>query len=238
MVARLKSLPRRLKAIAAFFGANRTGAIRASWVRAKSLSRRALGSRATARRLRRLGSSGCCRPTRLWNHQSETIPGRGGNPFSDGRRLMLIGVVQSLQRSTRFRDDAARVHSEMEAGRADGASDRARAFHRPLPAVRSPDARRGRPRRRSFHLREGRAKTGGGEGWADVWKKGFFAWEYKKKKRDLGKAIEQLTRYAAALENPPLHVACDTHLLPHRNRMDQRSPERSTNSSSTSSPTL
>ena len=46
-----------------------------------------------------------------------------------------------------------------------------------------------------------------------MWKKGFFAWEYKKKKHDLGKALEQLTRYAAALDNPPLHVACDTHLF-------------------------
>jgi hypothetical protein len=60
---------------------------------------------------------------------------------------------------------------------------------------------------------KGAPKTGGGEGWAEVWKKGFFAWEYKKKKRDLGKALEQLTHYAAALESPPLHVACDTHLF-------------------------
>jgi hypothetical protein len=64
-----------------------------------------------------------------------------------------------------------------------------------------------------FTFEKGAPKTGGGEGWADVWKKGFFAWEYKKKKRDLGKALEQLTRYAAALENPPLHVACDTHIF-------------------------
>lgn len=64
-----------------------------------------------------------------------------------------------------------------------------------------------------FAFEKGASKTGGGEGWADVWKEGFFAWEYKKKKRDLGKALEQLTRYAAALENPPLHVACDTHLF-------------------------
>jgi hypothetical protein len=54
-----------------------------------------------------------------------------------------------------------------------------------------------------FTFEKGAPKTGGGEGWADVWKKGSFAWEYKKKKRDLGKALEQLTRYAAALENPP-----------------------------------
>ena len=64
-----------------------------------------------------------------------------------------------------------------------------------------------------FTFEKGAPKTGGGEGWADVWKKGFFAWEYKKKKRDLGKAPEQLTRYAAALENPPLHVVCDTHIF-------------------------
>ncbi len=64
-----------------------------------------------------------------------------------------------------------------------------------------------------FTFEKGAPKTGGGEGWADVWKKGFFAWEYKKKKRDLSKALEQLTRYAAALESPPLHVACDTHIF-------------------------
>jgi type II restriction/modification system DNA methylase subunit YeeA len=64
-----------------------------------------------------------------------------------------------------------------------------------------------------FTFEKGVSKTGGGEGFADVWKKGFFAWEYKKKKRDLDKALEQLTRYAAALENPPLHVACDTHIF-------------------------
>jgi hypothetical protein len=43
--------------------------------------------------------------------------------------------------------------------------------------------------------------------------KGYFAWEYKKKKRDLDKAMEQLTHYAAGLENPPIHVACDTHIF-------------------------
>ena len=61
-----------------------------------------------------------------------------------------------------------------------------------------------------FTFEKGAAKTGGGEGFADVWKKGFFAWEYKKKKRNLDDALAQLVRYAAALENPPLQVACDT----------------------------
>jgi type II restriction/modification system DNA methylase subunit YeeA len=61
-----------------------------------------------------------------------------------------------------------------------------------------------------FCFEKGVTKTGGGEGFADVWKRGFFAWEYKKKKRDLNAALDQLVRYAAALENPPLQVACDT----------------------------
>jgi type II restriction/modification system DNA methylase subunit YeeA len=61
-----------------------------------------------------------------------------------------------------------------------------------------------------FTFEKGGTKTGGGEGFADVWKKNFFAWEYKKKKRDLNAAMAQLVRYAAALENPPLQVVCDT----------------------------
>jgi hypothetical protein len=61
-----------------------------------------------------------------------------------------------------------------------------------------------------FTFEKGVTKTGGGEGFADVWKKDFFAWEYKKKKRNLDDALSQLVRYAAALENPPLQVACDT----------------------------
>jgi hypothetical protein len=61
-----------------------------------------------------------------------------------------------------------------------------------------------------FTFEKGVIKTGGGDGFADVWKKGFFAWEYKKKKRNLDDALGQLVRYAAALENPPLQVACDT----------------------------
>jgi type II restriction/modification system DNA methylase subunit YeeA len=61
-----------------------------------------------------------------------------------------------------------------------------------------------------FTFEKGVTKTGGGEGFADVWKRNHFAWEYKKKKRDLNVALDQLVRYAAALENPPLQVACDT----------------------------
>jgi type II restriction/modification system DNA methylase subunit YeeA len=61
-----------------------------------------------------------------------------------------------------------------------------------------------------FTFEKGVAKSGGGDGFADVWKRDFFAWEYKKRKRNLDDALGQLARYALALENPPLHIACDT----------------------------
>src|ERR1017187_3874741 len=44
------------------------------------------------------------------------------------------------------------------------------------------------------------SKTGGGEGYADVWKRGWFAWEYKSKDGDLRAAYKQLNEYHEALE--------------------------------------
>jgi hypothetical protein len=49
----------------------------------------------------------------------------------------------------------------------------------------------------------------GERGFADVWKKSCFAWEYKGKKKNLDEAYKQLLRYREALANPPLLVVCD-----------------------------
>ena len=46
-------------------------------------------------------------------------------------------------------------------------------------------------------------------GFADVWKKGCFAWEYKGKKKNLDAAYKQLLQYRESLLNPPLLVVCD-----------------------------
>ncbi|MGA2241472.1 MAG: DNA methyltransferase [Verrucomicrobiota bacterium] len=46
-------------------------------------------------------------------------------------------------------------------------------------------------------------------GFADVWKKGCFAWEYKGRKKNLDEAYRQLLRYRESLLNPPLLVVCD-----------------------------
>lgn len=61
----------------------------------------------------------------------------------------------------------------------------------------------------SYCFERGAKKSSGGDGWADVWKRGYFAWENKKPGRDLAKALKQLADYAPNLENPPLRVVCD-----------------------------
>ena len=61
----------------------------------------------------------------------------------------------------------------------------------------------------NYCFERGAKKTSGGNGWADVWKRGYFGWENKKPESDLNAALKQLTDYAAHLENPPLLVVCD-----------------------------
>ena len=65
------------------------------------------------------------------------------------------------------------------------------------------------PKGEWFAFEKGATKTTGGEGWADVWRKGCFAWEYKGPRKDLDKAFVQLLQYSVALENPPLLIVSD-----------------------------
>ena len=65
------------------------------------------------------------------------------------------------------------------------------------------------PSGESYCFEKGARKDSGGEGWADVWKRHHFAWEYKGKRKDLDAAFEQLRQYALALENPPLLIVSD-----------------------------
>ena len=60
-----------------------------------------------------------------------------------------------------------------------------------------------------YCFERGARKDGGGDGWADVWKRHCFAWEYKGKHADLDAAFNQLRQYALALENPPLLIVSD-----------------------------
>jgi hypothetical protein len=84
-------------------------------------------------------------------------------------------------------------------------------FGHPTPAQADPTGE-------SFCFEKDAAKHGGGDGFADVWKKGFFGWEYKGKHKDLTAAYDQLLLYRDALANPPLLVACDLdRIIVHTN---------------------
>ena len=67
------------------------------------------------------------------------------------------------------------------------------------------------PKGDHYCFERGAYKDTGGEGWADVWKRHCFAWEYKGKHADLDAAFNQLRQYALALENPPLLIVSDMH---------------------------
>ena len=60
-----------------------------------------------------------------------------------------------------------------------------------------------------YCFERGARKDSGGDGWADVWKRHHFAWEYKSQHADLDAAFNQLRQYALALENPPLIIVSD-----------------------------
>ena len=70
----------------------------------------------------------------------------------------------------------------------------------------------------TFCFERGVSKHGGGDGFADVWKRGFFGWEYKGKHKDLNAAYNQLLLYRDALQSPPLLVLCDLdRIIVHTN---------------------
>lgn len=64
-----------------------------------------------------------------------------------------------------------------------------------------------------FCFEKGATKAGGGEGWADVWRRGCFAWEYKSPGKDLEAAFKQLQLYTPALAYPPLLIVSDIQVI-------------------------
>ncbi len=84
--------------------------------------------------------------------------------------------------------------------------DLCRLVNHPTPVEEDPSGER-------YCFEKGALKSSGTPGFADVWKKGHFAFEYKKKKKSLGEALKQLSQFAWNLENPPLNVVCDTNAI-------------------------
>lgn len=61
----------------------------------------------------------------------------------------------------------------------------------------------------NYCFERGLRKTGEGQGYADVWMRKHFAWEYKAPGKSLEGALKQLMMYALPLESPPLLVVSD-----------------------------
>ena len=80
--------------------------------------------------------------------------------------------------------------------------DLCRMLGHPTPAEADPTGQ-------TFCFEKGAEKHGGGDGFADVWKKDFFGLEYKGKHKDLDNAYNQLLLYRDALASPPILVVCD-----------------------------
>ena len=80
--------------------------------------------------------------------------------------------------------------------------DLCRLLREPTPAEADPTGEH-------YCFERGARKDTGGDGWADVWKRHCFAWEYKGRRADLDAAFNQLRQYALALENPPLLIVSD-----------------------------
>jgi len=67
-------------------------------------------------------------------------------------------------------------------------------------------------------------KAQGGDGYADVWKRDFFAWEYKGHRANLRAAYAQLLDYKDDLGNPPLLVVSDLDTIEIRTNYTGLSP--------------
>ena len=80
--------------------------------------------------------------------------------------------------------------------------DLCRLLGEPTPAEADPTGEH-------YCFERGARKDSGSDGWADVWKRHCFAWEYKGRHANLDAAFNQLRQYALALENPPLLIVSD-----------------------------
>ena len=80
--------------------------------------------------------------------------------------------------------------------------DLCRLLGEPTPAEADPSGEH-------YCFERGAQKDSGAGGWADVWKLGHFAWEYKGRHANLDAAFNQLRQYVLALKNPPLLIVSD-----------------------------
>ena len=73
------------------------------------------------------------------------------------------------------------------------------AFHGRSHGLGEPTPTEADPEGIDYAFEKGANRATGGRGWADVWKRGRFAFEYKKRHANLGTALKQFLDYARAL---------------------------------------
>ncbi len=123
-------------------------------------------------------------------------PGENGSKLSSHLKPMSALTVPEFvarwQRSTLSERSAAQSHF----------IDLCEVLGQPRPAEVDQEGN-------NYTFEKGVSKVSGGDGFADVWMRGSFAWEYKGKHKDLSAAYQQLLQYREDLDNPPLLVVCD-----------------------------
>jgi hypothetical protein len=100
--------------------------------------------------------------------------------------------------------------------------DLCRLFRHPTPVEADPSGE-------WYCFEKGAMKSTGNPGWADVWKRGFFAFEYKKRKKNLKEAQDQLAPLRLAPREP-----ADPLLLIVLHRRDTSTARTSARSTSVS----
>ncbi len=85
-------------------------------------------------------------------------------------------------------------------------NDVCRLVGHPTPAAYDPEGK-------TFSFETRTVKPGGQKGFADVYFRGKFIWEYKGPHKDLNKAYRQLQMYREDLQNPPLLITSDIHTI-------------------------
>ena len=84
----------------------------------------------------------------------------------------------------------------------------------PTPAEDDPTGER-------YCFERGARKDGGGDGWADVWKRHHFAWEYKGKHANLDTAFRQLRQYAPRVGESAAPDRLRHGSVPHPHQLDE-----------------
>ena len=95
-----------------------------------------------------------------------------------------------------------RSRGQESAGAQEWFIDLCRVVEHPTPAELD-------PRQEWYTFERAVRESSGRRGRADVYKRSYFAWEFKGLHRDLDEAYRQLQRYREALNNPPLLVVSD-----------------------------